>query len=112
MSWTFNPFTGTLDFYKIPGSGVSQDVTVDFGAAPGKDYLETTVIGQAGIETDSLVTITKVFKSTTDHSAEDVLVSDMDITVGNIVAGIGFTIYIVSKIGRLTGKYPLRFTWI
>jgi hypothetical protein len=112
VSWIFNPFTNNFDYFQNGGSaGVSGTVTADFGIAPGKSYMEIPVTGQTGIEASSIVITEKSIVPTADHTLQDIIVTDLDISVGNIVPGVGFTIYILSKIGRITGQYVLKYVW-
>ena len=88
---------------------------VDFGTANGTyggtDFVSVDVGSQSGILSTSYVEAWKAAKSTPTHSLGDVLVSDISLTAGNIIDGVGFTIYARSCMGRLTGEYPVNWVW-
>ena len=86
-------------------------VQIDFGSAPGTDYSEIIITGQTGITTSNKVDAWKNIESTSNHSLLDVVVSDFDIYAGSIVNGVGFTIYVISRMGRLTGQYNISWCW-
>jgi hypothetical protein len=86
--------------------------TADFGATPGTDYIQIVVTGQTGIvAATSKVDAWKAVKSTADHNIEDVVISHFEVFAGNIVDGVGFTIYVISRQGRLTGQYIIDWVW-
>jgi formylmethanofuran:tetrahydromethanopterin formyltransferase len=86
--------------------------TADFGATPGTDYIQIVVTGQTGIvAATSKVDAWKSIKATTNHTLEDVVISHFEVFAGNIVDGVGFTIYVISRQGRLTGQYIIDWVW-
>ena len=84
---------------------------VDFGAAPGSDIASIVISGQASILAGSYIRAWKAAEATADHTAFDAVVTDINISCTVPVAGTGFTIYALSRMGRLTGKYKVYWSW-
>ena len=74
----------------MPGTGTA---SLDFGAFPGASDAALAVTGQAGIQAGSLVEAWLVPTATADHSADEHRVEQLEVTAGDVVAGVGFTIY-------------------
>lgn len=74
--------------------GAQGTTTVDFGAFPG-DTDASTVVASAGIAAGSLVEAWLMPIPTADHTADEHIAEGPHIAIlaGNIVAGVGFTIY-------------------
>ena len=66
---------------------------LDFGSFPGKSDASIDVSGQSGIIAGSLVEAWIRPETTSDHSADEHMIETLRIFAGNIVAGVGFTIY-------------------
>lgn len=73
--------------------GATGTATVNFGGFPGASDTSVLVTGQTGIVAGSLVEAWLVPVGTSDHSADEHLVDGPKIMAGNIVPGVGFTIY-------------------
>lgn len=84
-----------------PGVGTTGTATLDFGGYPGDTDASVTVTGQADIVADSVVEAWLRLADTTDHTADEHRVEEIAISAGDIVAGVGFTIY-----GRATNNQP------
>jgi hypothetical protein len=84
--------------------------TVNFGSAPGTNYVEVVVTGQAAISATSHVDAFLMASATADHNAMEHAIVPLRLTCGNVVAGTGFTIY-VSTEWRLTGSFTLHWVW-
>lgn len=67
--------------------------TLDFGAFPGASDASVAVIGQAAIVAGSVVQVQLFPADTADHLADEHRVETLTVFAGNIVAGVGFTIY-------------------
>lgn len=81
-----------------PGSGGGGGMavgtaTVNFGAFPGKSDASAVITGQSAITGGSVVRAWLYPAATADHSADEHLVETINVTAGNVVAGVGFTIY-------------------
>lgn len=74
-------------------SGAVGTATLDFGAFPGASDTSVAVVGQAAILATSVVQAWLRPDATADHTADEHRVETLRIEVGNIVAGVGFTIY-------------------
>ena len=81
----------------VSGSGgttiISGETTINFGAFPGKSDASVVITGQSAILTGSMLNAWIVPKDTADHSADEHMIETIKIFAGNIVAGVGFTIY-------------------
>lgn len=101
---------------------------LDFGAFPGASDASVAVTGQAGIVAGSLVEAWLQLAASADHSADEHLVETLRVSAGNIVAGVGFTIYGVntnqneerdaarSRVSgldepRIYGKWNVNWVW-
>jgi len=73
--------------------GASGTVTLDFGAFPGVGDASVAVTGQSAIDASSLVEAWLLPAATADHSGDEHLVESLKVMAGNIVAGVGFTVY-------------------
>lgn len=67
--------------------------TVNFGSAPGAADTSTTITGQTNIVAGSSVDAWISPTATADHSVDEHWVDPPAIYAGNIVPGVGFTIY-------------------
>jgi hypothetical protein len=67
--------------------------TLDFGAFPGGSDTSVAVTGQTGILAGSLAEAWLFPALTTDHTADEHIAESIRVAAGNVVAGIGFTIY-------------------
>lgn len=85
---------------------------VDFGSFPGALDTSASVTGQTAIVAGSNVDAWLVATATADHSIDEHWVDPPVITVGNIVAGVGFTIYAISRDGgKNYGQWTVQWTW-
>jgi hypothetical protein len=71
-------------------------VIIDFGAFPGGSDASVVVTGQTAILASSLVEAFLSPAATADHSADEHLVETLNVMAGNVVPGVGFTIYAVN----------------
>lgn len=93
----------------IPTGGAA---TLNFGAAPGSSTTTAAVTGQTGIVVGSRVRAW-IQGSTADHNAYEhstILPMMVDLGIGDIVAGTGFTIYASTEM-RLTGTIAVKWEW-
>lgn len=68
-------------------------VLLDFGAFPGATDITLVVTGQAAILAGSLAEAWIFPANTADHTFDEHWVDPPDVFAGNVVAGVGFTIY-------------------
>jgi hypothetical protein len=73
--------------------GAQGQTTIDFGAFPGASDASVVITGQTGILASSLVEAWLRPEATADHSADEHVVETLRVVAGNVVAGVGFTIY-------------------
>ena len=86
------------------GGGGAGTGEIDFGAFPGNPEASLVIIGQAGIVAGSSVTAWIVAKDTADHSADEHRIDPPRLACGNIVPGLGFTIYGLPLIEPIIGQ--------
>lgn len=93
---------GTITLYGInettgpgstPGVIVKGQGVVDFGAFPGGQEASLVITGQTGILATSFINASILIADSADHSADEHWIEPIEIRVGNIVPGTGFTIY-------------------
>jgi hypothetical protein len=73
--------------------GAQGTVQLHFGAFPGSSDAFVAVTGQAGIVAGSLVEAWLLPQQTADHTADEHLLETLRVMAGNIVAGVGFTVF-------------------
>ncbi len=73
--------------------GAQGTATLDFGAFPGASDASVAVTGQGSITTSALVEAWIRPVDTADHTADEHMVETIKVFAGNIVNGVGFTIY-------------------
>lgn len=94
------------------GGATTGTATIDFGAFPGGTDTSLTITGQTGIVTGSIVTASIRAEDTVDHTAMEHIVDPPRVTVGDIVAGTGFTIYgFTTNTRRHHGLYTVAWAW-
>ncbi len=81
------------------GGGNGALVTIDFGTGPGKTSASTVVTGQTWVTATSSIAVTAI-----GTRAEDAAIEEMTFTVGDLVDGVGFTVYASSPYGSV-GSY-------
>jgi hypothetical protein len=81
----------------VGGSVNALTVAVDFGSSRS-DMGKATVTGQAWVGTNSIIVATIVPK-TSNNTIEELLLERLHVSVGNLVAGVGFDIYIHAPSG-------------
>lgn len=83
--------------------------TLDFGA--GTSDVALAVTGQAGIPAGAVVIASLSGATTADHSAEEHALEELDVVAGNVVAGVGFTIYGKTRNVALRGQWRVAWSW-
>lgn len=74
----------------MPTTGTA---SLNFGAAPGAFEASVAVSGQAGILVGSALEAWVLPATTADHSIDEHIVDPPRVVAGNVVPGVGFTIY-------------------
>lgn len=82
-------------------------VEVDFGSAPGNNYVET-ILTAPGIETATNITVSKISTPTVDHSTQEHLIIPFEFSTHT--TGTTATLYVYSQF-RLTGKFNFMYTY-
>lgn len=76
--------------------GATGTALIDFGTFPGGSDASLAITGQGGIIAGSIVEAWLLPTATADHTADEHIVNGPKVFAGNIVAGTGFTIYLVN----------------
>ncbi len=86
--------------------------TVSFGATPTAEG-SVTITGQTSIGSGSFVEAFIMADSTGDNTVTDHQLAGImfRIVCGDIVAATGFTIYVTSIGGLVTGDFSIRWVW-
>lgn len=93
------------------GSVNSGSVAIDFGATPGTNFVSVDVTGQATITGTSKVKAYRAIQATATHNEYEHIVVPLNLSVGNIVAGTGFTVYATTDL-RLDGTFNINWEWV
>ena len=101
------------NFNDVYGAGTQEgSTTVNFGAFPGNIDTTATVTGQTGILATSVIDVFVTATATADHSIDEHWVDTPLVVAGNIVPGVGFTIYAISRDGGTDyGQYTVQWMW-
>lgn len=92
---------GDQTWATIPGaSGGQGATTIDFGAFPGSSDASLDITGQTGIDTSSVVTAWLQPADTDDHTADEHRLETISVMAGNVIPGVGFTIYATNNSQR------------
>jgi hypothetical protein len=95
-----------LEFASVSGGGGNAVIaTLDFGTSKGDYSTSTVVTGQTWVTSTSSIIATFI-DYTGNNSAEDAAVEGITVTVGDYVAGTGFTLYASSPFGSV-GQYKV-----
>jgi hypothetical protein len=93
------------------GSGATGTTIVDFGLPPNSDPF-TVITGQAAILSGSIVEAWIYPLATADHTADEHMVEQLSAYARDIVAGAGFTVYLVANgPGGAYGKFTVAWRW-
>ena len=87
----------------------SGSVTVNFGAVP-TDF-QSVVIADATIGVNPLVEAWLADQATAEHVFGDAAFEDMNVTAGNVQAGVGFTINCQCVNSRTSGHYVINWAY-
>jgi hypothetical protein len=91
----------------MPASGTA---VLDFGSTPVSDA-RVNVTGQASIVVGSLLEAWLMPVATADHTADEHIVEPLRVVAGNIVPGVGFTIYGITGNVGLVGRWSVGWVW-
>lgn len=96
------------------GSLATGTVEADFGTVGtlGTSEVAIVITGQTGITSSKSLNARIEVAATSNHTIEDhrYAATFLGVSVGNIVDGVGFTIYI-RTLYPMTGKFNIRWTW-
>ena len=83
---------------------------LNFGSAPGTNYVITTVTGETSILSGSVAEAYLMAQSTATHNSYEHSIVPITLRCGNVVASTGFDI-IASSEFRLTGTFTVNWVW-
>jgi hypothetical protein len=81
-------------------SGGQGSTTISFGSFPGSSDASLAITGQTGIDTSSVVTAWLQPADTDDHTVDEHRVETISVMAGNVIPGVGFTIYATNNSQR------------
>ena len=85
--------------------------TVDFGT--GKTDVSVNITGQTAINSGFSLVEAWVFPNTTaNNTADNHWVEDLEVVAGNVLDGIGFTIYVKCNTLLAHGIYNIAWVWV
>jgi hypothetical protein len=90
-------------------SGASGTAQVDFGN--GSIDSSTVITGQSLIAASSSVIVQRAAIATATHSVDEHVIEEFDVVAGNIVPGVGFTVYGHARRSRLYGAFSVAWRW-
>jgi len=83
---------------------------IDFGSAPGTNFVVTNITGQTNILSTSVIQAFMMYDSTASHNQTEHAIVPIKLTCGNIQVGTGFSVYASSE-WRLDGTFGVRWIW-
>ena len=83
--------------------------TLDFGAT-GTKTASVAVTGQGAILSGSHVEAFVMGETSADHNAIEHRIAPIKLVCGDVVAGVGFTVFAASE-WTLTGEFSIRWVW-
>jgi hypothetical protein len=95
------------------GGATGGTATLNFGTGTGSATSTATVTGQASIGASSRIRVWFMAVATAHHNAEEhglIFPTRVGLSAGNIVAGVGFTIYAETEL-QLTGDVSVCWEW-
>lgn len=122
----FQGVDGTIGFQGVTGSTGTQGVvgpqgvsaftsgtaTLNFGAVTAsRDSTASVFVSDTSIQTTSYLRACLNVVATSDHSIDEITVDPPTIFAGNVVVGVGFTIYGFSPKGIAYGQYSVQWAW-
>ena len=99
--------TGPTGPVATPNQGTA---TLNFGAAPGGQFATVVVTGQTGIVSGSLPKALMMADTTADNTSYTHSFVPFNLVCGNIVVGVGFTIYAYSP-WNVSNTFTVRWNW-
>lgn len=106
----FHISSGTIDSSVGPNIGT---VSLNFGSiGNGSPYSSIDVIGQNNVKGTSSIQAWLSLSTTPEHGLDDLINDPVLVTVGNIVSGVGFTVYGRTIIGFSYGNYSINWSWV
>ena len=91
------------------GGGTSGTAELDFGGSPTAETDVTSVtVADAGVGVASEIIVSLQYAATADHTADEVLITPINLCVGNVAAGVGFDILGYCS-DQAWGKFPVAW---
>jgi hypothetical protein len=83
---------------------------VDLGAFPGTGDASIAVVAP-GIPANAIVNAWLVGRASADHSADEHRLENLRVTAGDVVAGTGFTVSVMSTMKGQYGAWSIGWSW-
>jgi Protein of unknown function (DUF2793) len=93
------------------GGGIGSDgsAVIDFGG--GSDTATLAIAGQSSIAASSVTNAWIFPKDTLDHSSDEHIIEELDVSAGAPTAGTGFTISARTRNKPLRGQWTVAWSW-
>lgn len=102
----------TITINSVASGGSTTGTTLlDFGSAPGTNIVSVNITGQTSILSTSKAKAYLMVDNTETHNAYEHIIVPIKFTCGNIIAGVGFTIYATTD-WRITGTFNITWEWV
>lgn len=90
------------------GSITVSQTTLNFGPITQIEYNTAVTISDAAIQATSRIMVALSAEATTDHSTDEIIIEDIKVSYGNVVAGVGFDIVGYCPCGTY-GSYKVNY---
>ena len=110
-SFALPDLAGTLALASQIGGATFGIAELNFGTGGNTDT-SIAVTGQTGIAANTLPIVRIAYSQpTADHSSDEHLVERINVIAGNVIAGVGFTIYGVTQNTSLFGRWNVAWSY-
>lgn len=93
----------------IAWAGTSGTVTIDFGGSPAAETdVASVTVADAGVLAGSEIVVSLQYVATADHTADEALISEVQLVPGVITPGVGFDVHAYCA-PQTWGKYSLHW---
>jgi len=80
--------------------------TVDFGPSGTETFIQTNIVNQTWVRTNSIIVGSIFAEDNGERSVEDAFLEGLVVGISNIIAGTGFTVNCSAPLGAI-GKFKI-----
>ena len=77
---------------EIGGLRRSGSVVIDFGASSSNNDTASVTVPATWVTNNSIIAVSLSYSSTADHSSDEVMIEQIQLSAGNIINGVSFDI--------------------